>query len=87
MIKNIRAFIWPAKIMNLHTKVLCSRFIDEDKEPALVRKLQQIAVRIHQAMGCRDFSQYDCRLFKKYMYLQTQLLFLRVLLRVLELER
>ena len=53
--------------MNLHTKVLCSRFIDEDKEPALVRKLQQIAVRIHQAMGCRDFSQYDCRLFKKYM--------------------
>jgi len=38
-----------------------SWFIDEDKEPSLVRKLQQIAVRIHQAMGCRDFSQYDCR--------------------------
>ena len=61
----------PAKIMNLHTKVLCCRFIDEDKEPALVRKLQQIALRIHQAMGCRDFSQYDCRLFKKYMYKQN----------------
>ena len=53
--------------MNLHTKVQCSRFIEENVEPALVRKLQQIAVRIHQAMGCRDFSQYDCRLFKKYM--------------------
>ena len=86
MIKNIRAFIWPAKIMNLHTKVLCSRFIDEDVEPALVRKLQQIAVKIHQAMGCRDFSQYDCRSFKKYI-VQTKLLFLGVLLRVLELER
>ena len=54
--------------MNFHTTKLCSRFIDEDVESALVRKLQQIAVKIHQAMGCRDFSQYDCRLFKKYMY-------------------
>jgi len=38
-----------------------SWFIEKAEEPELVRKLQQIAVRIHQAMGCRDFSQYDCR--------------------------
>ena len=38
-----------------------SWFIDEAKEPELVKKLQQIAIRIHQVMGCRDFSQYDCR--------------------------
>ena len=38
-----------------------TRFIEESEEPKLVRKLQQIAVRIHQVLGCRDFSQYDCR--------------------------
>ena len=38
-----------------------SWFIDKTKEPELVNKLQQIALRIHRVMGCRDFSQYDCR--------------------------
>ena len=38
-----------------------SRFVDAAEEPELVRKLQQIALRIHRVMGCRDFSQYDCR--------------------------
>ena len=38
-----------------------SWFIDGAEEPELVKKLQQIAIRIHRVMGCRDFSQYDCR--------------------------
>ena len=38
-----------------------SWFIEKAEEPELVEKLQQIAVRIHRVMGCRDFSQYDCR--------------------------
>lgn len=38
-----------------------SWFVDATEEPELVRKLQQIALRIHRVMGCRDFSQYDCR--------------------------
>ena len=38
-----------------------SWMIDESQEPALVNKLQKIAVRIHRVMGCRDFSQFDCR--------------------------
>merc|ERR1712154_386851 len=24
-------------------------------------KLQNIAMKIHRALGCKDFSQYDCR--------------------------
>jgi len=38
-----------------------SWFIEKDDEPELYKKLQQIAVRIHRVMGCKDFSQYDCR--------------------------
>jgi len=38
-----------------------SWFIEKAEEPELVKKLQQIAVRIHRVMGCKDFSQYDCR--------------------------
>ena len=38
-----------------------SWMIDESQEPDLVNKLQKIAVRIHRVMGCRDFSQFDCR--------------------------
>ena len=38
-----------------------SWFVDATEEPELVIKLQQIALRIHRVMGCRDFSQYDCR--------------------------
>merc|ERR1711872_897606 len=33
----------------------------EKDEPKLVKKLQNIAIKIHRALGCKDFSQYDCR--------------------------
>jgi len=36
-------------------------FIDETREQELVNKLQNIALKIHRVMGCRDFSQFDCR--------------------------
>jgi len=36
-------------------------FIEETEEPKLVKKLQNIAMKIHRALGCKDFSQYDCR--------------------------
>ena len=35
--------------------------IEKAEESELVKKVQQIAVRIHRVMGCKDFSQYDCR--------------------------
>lgn len=43
-----------------------SWFIEETEEPELVRKLQKIAIKIHRVMGCRDFSQYDCRYERDY---------------------
>ena len=36
-------------------------FLDPEEEADLVTRLQQIAVRVHRVMGCRDFSQIDCR--------------------------
>ena len=36
-------------------------FLDPEEEGDLVTKLQQVAVRVHRVMGCRDFSQIDCR--------------------------
>ena len=36
-------------------------FLDEEEEGDLISRLQQIAVRVHRVMGCRDFSQIDCR--------------------------
>ena len=36
-------------------------YLDPEEEPDLVTRLQQIAVRVHRVMGCRDFSQIDCR--------------------------
>jgi len=40
---------------------LTSWFIDETEEEELVNNLQNIALKIHRVMGCRDFSQFDCR--------------------------
>merc|ERR1719233_1270056 len=40
-------------------------FIEETEEPQLVKKLQIIAMKIHRALGCKDFSQYDCRVTDK----------------------
>ena len=36
-------------------------FLDPEEEADLVTRLQQIAVRVHRVMGCRDFSQIDVR--------------------------
>jgi len=36
-------------------------FVDEKKEPELVKRMQGIASKVHKVMGCKDFSQIDCR--------------------------
>ena len=38
-----------------------SWFLDPEEEGDLVTRLQQLAVRVHRVMGCRDYSQIDCR--------------------------
>merc|ERR1712037_978612 len=57
-----------------------SWFVDATEEPELVRKLQQIALRIHRVMGCRDFSQYDCRVTEEseHMAMETLRLSIRL---------
>ena len=36
-------------------------FLDPEEEGDLITRLQKVAVRVHRVMGCRDFSQIDCR--------------------------
>jgi len=38
-----------------------SWFIDECEEPKLVKKLQDLAIRVHRVMKSKDFCQIDCR--------------------------
>jgi len=42
-----------------------SWFIDECEEPKLVKKLQDLARRVHIVMKCKDFCQVDCRVSGK----------------------
>ena len=36
-------------------------FLDPEEEGDLITRLQKVAIRVHKVMGCRDFSQIDCR--------------------------
>jgi len=36
-------------------------FLDPTEESDLIRKIEKVAVAAHKALGCRDFSQIDCR--------------------------
>ena len=35
--------------------------LDELDEPKLYRNLQNLAVKVHKVMRCKDFCQIDCR--------------------------